>query len=146
MTPRGIVIHTAGVLGDPSADEMREYHIHVKGWKDIGYHRVVRKSGLVEIGRPLWQLGAHLEGANDTLGICVSGHGDHELWTPEQLFSVLDLSVAWCKHFHWTHDVVRGHREGPAYFGAKPTAKTCPGLLVDMAQIRALVADRLRAQ
>jgi hypothetical protein len=91
----------------------------------------------------LFKQGAHLEGANDTLGICVAGDGDSELWTPAQLFSVLDLCVAWCRHFHWTADVVRGHREGPAYFGGKPTTKTCPGVLVDMNQIRALVAARL---
>lgn len=140
MNPRGIILHTAGVAGDPTAAAMREYHIKHNGWKDIGYHRVVRKGGLVEVGRPLWQPGAHAEGANDTLGICVSGHGDREPWTTEQTASVLDLCVAWCRHFHWTSEAVAGHREAQARFGGAPTHKTCPGLLVDMDQIRALVA------
>lgn len=146
MTPRGILIHTAGVAGDPSAAAMRKYHVEHNGWRDIGYHRVVRKSGLVEVGRPLWQAGAHAEGANNTLGICVSGDGDREPWTTEQTASTIDLCVAWCLHFKWGVDVVGGHREAQRMFGGAPTTKTCPGLLVDMDQIRALVALGLFAR
>ena len=140
MTPRGIVIHTVGVRGDTTVAAIRKYHVEHNGWRDVGYHRFVRKGGLVEVGRALFTPGAHLEGANDTLGICVAGHGDVEPWTTEQTKSVIDLCVEWCAHFGWDSSHVVGHREGPARFGAKPTTKTCPGLLVDMDQVRALVA------
>jgi hypothetical protein len=70
MTPRGIVLHTVGVAGDTTIAAIRKYHVEHNGWRDVGYHRLVRKSGLVEVGRPLSAAGAHLQGANDTLGIC----------------------------------------------------------------------------
>lgn len=146
MTPRGIVIHTVGVAGDTTVAAIRKYHVEHNGWRDVGYHRFVRKSGLIEVGRPLFTTGAHLQGANDTLGICVAGDGDREPWTTEQTKAVLDLCVEWCRHFGWGADVVIGHREGPGRFGAAPTTKTCPGRLVDMDQIRALVALGLWAR
>jgi N-acetylmuramoyl-L-alanine amidase-like protein len=149
MKPRGIVIHTVGVKGDTTIDAIRKYHMtpddprtavkEGNGWRDVGYHRFVRKGGLVEVGRALFTPGAHLEGANDTLGICVAGHGDVEPWTTEQTKAVIDLCVEWCAHFGWDSSHVVGHREGPARFGAKPTTKTCPGALVDMNAVRGLV-------
>jgi len=139
MKPRGIVLHTVGVKGDTTIAAVRKYHVEHNGWRDVGYHRLIRKAGLVEVGRALWDFGAHLEGANDTLGICIAGDGDSEPWTSAQSIACLNLCVEWCRHFGWGAEHVRGHHEGPAYFGAKPTAKTCPGRLVDMDQIRALV-------
>lgn len=154
MTPRGIGIHTVGVRGDTTIAAIRKYHMTPQSqggppggpWLDVGYHRFVRKGGLVEVGRPLFMSGAHIEGANDLLGICVAGDGDREPWTTEQTFSVIDLCVAWCKHFKWDASHVVGHREAPAHFGAKPTTKTCPGLLVDMNAVRALVSLGLAVQ
>lgn len=144
MTPRGIVLHTVGVRGDTTAAAIRKFHVAPppagRGWADIGYHRVVRKDGTVEPGRALWQAGAHLEGANDTLGICIAGDGDVEPWATAQTAAVVGLCVEWCRHYGWDASRVVGHREGPARFGAKPTGKTCPGKLVDLDAVRALVA------
>lgn len=139
MQPRGVVLHTAGVRGDASAASIRKYHVEHNGWLDIGYHYVVRKSGQVETGRPLTQTGAHTEGANDTIGICVVGDGDHEPWLSVQTQAALDLCVHLCEEYGWTEHQIAGHREAEHMFGAKPTHKTCPGTLVDMDQIRALV-------
>lgn len=144
MKPRGIVLHTVGVKGDTSAAAIRRYHMapppNGNGWADIGYHRVIRKDGRLETGRALWMTGAHTQGANDTLGICITGNGDTEAWTLAQMTAVVRLCAQWCKHFGWTSDVVRGHREAPAYFpGAAPTHKTCPGLLVDLDVVRAMI-------
>jgi N-acetyl-anhydromuramyl-L-alanine amidase AmpD len=147
MKPRGLVIHTVGVPGDASAASIRRFHKAPKpngnGWKDIGYHYVIRKSGEVEWGRALHIAGAHLEGANDTLGVCMSGDGDSEAWTPAQREALFNLAVMKCREHAWTENEVVGHREGPARFGAKPTRKRCPGRLVDMAAVRAEVARRL---
>jgi N-acetylmuramoyl-L-alanine amidase len=139
LTPRGIVLHTVGVAGDTTIAAIRKYHVERNGWRDVGYHRFVRKSGAVEVGRALATSGAHLEGANDTLGICVAGDGDREPWTTEQTAAVLDLCVAWCRHYGWDESRVIGHREGPKVFRSSPTTKTCPGKLVNMDQVRALV-------
>jgi N-acetyl-anhydromuramyl-L-alanine amidase AmpD len=147
MKPRGLVAHTVGVKGDTSAASIRKFHMAPKpagnGWRDIGYHFVIRKDGRVEQGRPLDQTGAHLEGANDTWGVCISGDGDSEPWTPAQLEAFLDLAEVLCKQQGWSADRVVGHREGPAKFGARPTSKRCPGRLINMATVRELVAARL---
>jgi len=149
MKPRGLVIHTVGASGDPSAAQIRKFHTAPKpngnGWKDIGYHFVVRKDGRVEHGRPLDRAGAHLEGANDTWGVCVTGHGDREPWTPAQRAAVLALAERVCREQGWGADRVVGHREGPARFSAKPTAKRCPGRLIDMADVRRELEARLAA-
>jgi len=138
VTPRGIIIHTVGVPGDTTAGAIRRYHLSL-GWADIGYHRVVRKSGVVEDGRALWRAGSHTKGANDTWGICVTGDGDREPWTQPQWAAVAKLCAEWCRAKGWGPEVVRGHREAPAYFGADPTGKSCPGRLVDMDLVRSAV-------
>lgn len=143
MKPRGIVLHTVGVPGDATAAGIRKYHMSVKGWRDIGYHRVVRKNGLVETGRALFDFGAHTQGANDTLGVCVAGDGDREAWTLAQCDAVVRLCVEWCRHFGWDAERVHGHREAPARLGADPTPKTCPGTKIDMTRVRGLVKAAL---
>lgn len=143
MKARGIVLHTVGVKGDASAAAIRRYHREVNGWRDIGYHFLVRKNGLVELGRPLVQTGAHTAGANDTIGICLAGDGDSEAWTLAQASALLDLVVGLCRERGWGADKVVGHREAPAMFGAAPTGKTCPGKLVDMVAVRASIRAEL---
>jgi N-acetylmuramoyl-L-alanine amidase len=147
MKSRGLVVHTVGVKGDTSAASIRKFHVAPKpagnGWRDIGYHFVIRKDGRVELGRPLDRSGAHLEGANDTWGVCISGDGDSEPWTPQQTAALLDLAETICRQQGWGADRVIGHREGPARFGSKPTTKRCPGRLIDMAAVRTQVAARL---
>ncbi len=146
MKPRGIVLHTVGVVGDTTAAAIRKYHVDHNKWADIGYHRVIRKDGTVELGRALWKTGAHTEGANDTLGICVTGNGDTESWTPAQWVSAVNQCAEWCRHFGWTAEDVHGHREAPARLKAKPTGKTCPGKLVDMDLVRGAVTLTLKVQ
>lgn len=75
-----IILHMS--LTPPSADigaeEIRWWHIDpnkVGGpYRDIGYHYVIRRSGLVETGRELHVSGAHVGGHNnDSIGICIVG-------------------------------------------------------------------------
>jgi hypothetical protein len=122
---------------------IRRYHVQHNGWRDAGYHFGIRKSGRLELGRPLVQAGAHTTGANDTIGLCVYGNGDTEAWTLAQWDTVLAFCVEWCQRFNWSAEDIHGHREAPARLGAKPTGKTCPGRLVDMDQVRARVAAAL---
>ena len=133
MKPRAVVLHTVGVPGDTTAAAIRKYHVEHNGWKDIGYHFLVRKDGTVETGRPRDQAGAHTQGANDTLGVCVAGDGDREPWTSAQTTAVLAL----IRGLGFGPDQVCGHREAPARLGAAPTSKTCPGRLVDLDALRA---------
>lgn len=143
MKPRGIVIHTVGVRGDTTADAIRKYHVEHNKWADIGYHLVVRKRGEVEFGRMMTRYGAHTQGANDTIGIVVTGDGDHEDWTPQQWEAVLRTTAELCQLHNWTAENVCGHREAPARLHATPTHKTCPGLRIDMEDVRRRIALRL---
>lgn len=143
MHARGIVIHTVGVPGPATAAGIRKYHIQHNGWRDIGYHRVIRKNGIIEVGRALWDFGAHTQGANDTLGVCLAGDGDREPWTLAQTTALVALCVEWCRHFGWDAEHIHGHREAPARLGSDPTHKTCPGRLIDMVHVRGLVRAAL---
>jgi len=48
---------------DIGVAEIDTWH-KAQGWKRIGYHFVIRRNGIVERGRPLAQIGAHVEGHN----------------------------------------------------------------------------------
>lgn len=62
---------------DIGADEIRDWHVRQNGWRDIGYHYVIRRDGRVETGRALDVAGAHVSGENhDSIGICLVG-GKH---------------------------------------------------------------------
>ena len=70
-----IVIHYTAtpVERDFSAADIDAMHKR-RGWKGIGYHKYIRKSGLVEKGRELREQGAHVRGHNHhSVGICYEG-------------------------------------------------------------------------
>lgn len=114
-----------------------------RGFKDNGYNRYIEVDGKIRLGRLDAVAGAHTEGFNDrSLGVCCSGSGDHEPFNPAQLRSLVAQCAAWCRLYNLPAERVIGHREAPAH-GAKPTGKSCPGKLVDMDAIRALVRDEL---
>jgi N-acetylmuramoyl-L-alanine amidase len=144
-----IVVHTCGSASKGKAlhqtvDQVRAYHMS-KGWTTLGYHRYVEKDGAVREGRPDSTTGAHAAGFNaTTLGICCSGHGDVEPFNTAQMLGLLHQIVIWCRKYNLTPDRVIGHSETDDH-GGPPVYKTCPGLMVDMALIRALVANKLEA-
>jgi N-acetylmuramoyl-L-alanine amidase len=146
MMPRGIILHTVGVRGDSTVAAIRKYHVEHNGWRDIGYHFLITKNGDVHEGRPLAQSGAHATGANDTIGVCVTGDGDREPWTPLQWAAVVELCSGFCHKHGWDPlKKVGGHREVVRMFGGAPTTKTCPGKLIDLAAVRTAVAAALVA-
>jgi len=59
---------------DIGADTIRDWHVNGEGWRDIGYHYVIRRDGAVEKGRQDAVSGAHTYGHNnDSLGVCLVG-------------------------------------------------------------------------
>ena len=59
---------------DIGVDEIRNWHVNDNGWTDIGYHYVIRRSGVIETGRPISIAGAHANGHNkNSVGICMVG-------------------------------------------------------------------------
>jgi len=156
-----IVWHTAadgrdGGLRDTTMAEIAEWHA-AQGWgvgyegvQRAGYHFLVRRDGAVERGRPLGKVGAHARGLNSrSVGICFSGHGDLQPLTEAQLRAGVALTVRLLRRYGLGAERVIGHREvnrlveagvlGEAY----RVAKSCPGRLVDMARVRALVRQGL---
>jgi len=104
--------------------EIRSWH-KAKGWSDIGYHFVIRRSGAVEKGRPLSKVGAHVAGWNtDNIGICLEGGLNDKTFAPENNFTraqwaALKPLVASLRRTA-TKAKIMGHRDFPK------VAKACP--------------------
>jgi hypothetical protein len=73
-----LVVHCAATRPDQDIGvaEIDAEH-RAQGWDCIGYHYVIRRSGILEKGRPDSQVGAHVKGHNAfSLGICLVGGVD----------------------------------------------------------------------
>lgn len=84
-----IIVHCSATKRghDIGAKQIRELHVKGNGWKDIGYHYVIRINGVIEKGRPLDVVGAHCQGHNaDSIGICLVG-GLNAKGKPENTFT-----------------------------------------------------------
>lgn len=71
-----IIIHCSATPPDMDigVKEIREWHMKGNGWRDIGYHYVIRLNGEIESGRSIDEVGAHTKGHNaDSIGICYIG-------------------------------------------------------------------------
>lgn len=71
-----IIIHCSSSDHDrhDNIKSIRSWHLE-KGWRDIGYHYFINKSGHVAFGRKIKTIGAHCRGENkDSIGICLSGN------------------------------------------------------------------------
>lgn len=63
--------HSLSYFGD--ADLINNWHI-ARGFKEIGYHFVIKKSGEIQKGRSMKYQGAHASGKNyDSIGVCFIG-------------------------------------------------------------------------
>lgn len=116
------------------AAEIRRWH-RQKGWRDIGYHYVVKRDGAVEKGRPDDMPGAHEPRINShSIAICLVGGspptGSREAkkglgennYTPAQWAS-LETLVRRLHALHPKAEVI-GHRDVPG------VAKACPSFEV----------------
>jgi N-acetylmuramoyl-L-alanine amidase len=121
-----IVLHCSATRGiqDIGAKDIRKWHMD-KGWKDIGYHFVIRRNGKVETGRPITAVGSHVQGHNtDSVGICMVGGLDDKTWAPTNNFtaaqwaSLKQLVARLTKMY--PRATVLGHRDFPG------VAKSCP--------------------
>ncbi|WP_241033729.1 N-acetylmuramoyl-L-alanine amidase [Vibrio maerlii] len=123
---RFITVHCSATCAsqDIGVEEIRQWH-KAKGWRDVGYHFVIRRSGEVEIGRPLNQTGAHVKGHNTgNIGICVVGgvdanHQPEDNFTLAQRKALFGLIGELQQRFEISDDNVKGHKD----WGV---AKACP--------------------
>lgn len=93
-----IIHHTGGSdsnhLLDTSNQTFKivdDYHKSL-GWKGIGYHYFIEKTGKLTQGRKDNEEGAHTKGKNiESLGICLAGNFDVTLPTKEQIDTLTTL-------------------------------------------------------
>jgi len=110
---------------DIGAAEIRRWHMAPeRGYSDIGYHFVIRRNGVVETGRSLDKIGAHVKNYNsNSIGIClvggVSEAGKSENnFEPKQWESLKKLVAELKTRFPAAE--ILGHRDFPK------VAKDCP--------------------
>jgi N-acetylmuramoyl-L-alanine amidase len=124
-----IIIHCSATKQslDVGVEEIRKWHMKGNGWKDIGYHYVIRLDGSIEKGRPIEQVGAHTSGHNsDSIGICYVGGVDNankpkDTLNPKQEKS-LEALVKKLRE-RWPKLTISGHND-------YTNAKACPSFKV----------------
>ena len=143
------VHHSASLFGDAAI--IRGWHT-AKGWKDIGYHKIVLNGqrtsngafkpgecGAVEAGRPEAMVGAHVKGHNTgSLGICFIGNFDLKRPDTDQLLGGARQIAEWCRAYKIPSSAVFGHRE---YSGHE--SNHCPGTLFPLDELREMVHNLL---
>lgn len=87
-----IILHWSGNFM-ATAKSMRDYHVNIRHYSDIGYHYVIERDGSIIAGRPLSKVGAHCRNHNSfSIGICVVADQKNRP-TNVQLCKLRDLIV-----------------------------------------------------
>jgi N-acetylmuramoyl-L-alanine amidase len=96
-----------------------------RGFFKIGYHYVILRDGVVELGRTLDEVGAHVKDYNKgNIGICLVGGLNQDTGKPEDNFTPIQYKEL--KHLldyllqRFPRAEIKGHRDWP---GVK---KDCP--------------------
>lgn len=140
--PKYIVLHTAAFRGEADAKLITEWHLE-NGWETIGYHYVITGSifdekAELQYGRQVHLHGAHAKFFNGkSLGICMTGHGDHMEWPDRQLNIMAGLVSDLMDAYDIPLKNVIGHRDTP--WEKLKKNKTCPGNLIDMKEVRKFI-------
>lgn len=98
MTPdqvQYLVIHCAATppSADVGAKDIDRWH-REQGYFSIGYHKVIRRNGVIEDGRPLDQPGAHARGYNHkSIGVCLVGGVAADKKTPDNNFTAEQMAA-----------------------------------------------------
>jgi hypothetical protein len=145
-----VVHHSASEKGcAASFDKWHREHNH---WKCLGYHFVIGNGtesgdGQIEEG-PHWKdqsPGTHCKGTTGYfnqhgIGICLVGNFETKPPTPAQLAGLHRLLQRLSAEFGIPPANILGHREAAMRDGTPPDKVTlCPGKLLDMNRVRAMV-------
>ena len=112
-----LVVHCSDTQNnkDVCAIDIHKMHLGF-GWEGIGYHKIIRRSGKVENGRPEYWIGAHVKGKNHfSLGVCLIGR---DKFTKKQFISLDKVLLKW--QVLYPNAEIVGHRD------IGNTKKTCP--------------------
>ena len=73
-----------------NVEVIRSWHLK-RGWRDIGYHFVITRNGVLRAGRPLSLVPAAQKGHNiGSIAVCLTGL---RVFTVEQMQKLVDLCV-----------------------------------------------------
>lgn len=142
MIPKRIILHHSLTTDSKTVSwgVIRQYHIEVCKWKDIGYHagiELINNHYEILIGRMLNEIGAHTADNNsDSVGVCFIGNFDKEEPHPEQWRMGVNFVASLCKLFLIQTDYIYGHN----YFNKD---KTCPGKLFNVGSFKLDVMNKL---
>ena len=145
-----IVFHTAAFNTSKGAFNVNvcdEWH-KARGWKGCGYNYIITAGthgdvdGQIQVSmRGEEGIGAHCRGINSvSIGICVAGNGNEEVWTDNQAASFYLLTNNLMKKYGVLAKNVIGHREIGTIFPKYATTKTCPGTMIDCDTVRSLLS------
>lgn len=99
---------------DIDAATIKRWHL-AKGWRDIGYHYVIRLDGAIERGRDEAIPGSHVQGFNTgSIGVVYAGGLDaqgkaKDTRTPAQLTAMASLARDLLRAY--PHAELKGHRD-----------------------------------
>ena len=131
MIPNKIILHHS-LTKDSKTDSwgtIRDYHVGMLGYRDIGYHFGIELVGSYYetlMGRSPLEDGAHTIGQNNSgIGICFVGNFDVDEVPPGQWQAGIRL-VRWLMTtYHIKAADIYGHRDFASY-------KSCPGAKFDI--------------
>ena len=109
---------------DIGADTIREWHVTGRGWRDIGYTKVIKRDGTLEAGRPIEQTPAAQRGHNKySIAVClIGGRGKNGLpefnYTAAQLGTLEALVWSYMDRFGLERSDIFGHND--------VSTKACP--------------------
>ena len=112
-----LVVHCSDTENkkDLSAVDIHKMHLGF-GWEGIGYHKIIKRSGKIENGRPEFWIGAHVKGKNEvSLGVCLIGR---DKFTKRQFSSLEKILRKWKTKY--PNAKIVGHKD------TGNTKKTCP--------------------
>lgn len=99
-----------------------------RGFLRIGYHKVIKRDGVVEDGRSIDEVGAHIEGYNSvSVGVVLVGGVDEHNVPSDNFTSIQKNSLIKVIHallVRFPNATVQGHRDFPN------VAKACPSFQV----------------
>jgi N-acetylmuramoyl-L-alanine amidase len=122
-----IVVHCTATPEERqhTAADVRRWH-KARGWRDIGYHWLIRLDGTIEPGRAENQVGSHVAGHNaKSIGVVYVGGIDKDTFrpkdtrTPEQRAALLNLLKDLKSRYPKAR--ILGHRDFPSVNKACPS-------------------------
>jgi N-acetylmuramoyl-L-alanine amidase len=121
-----IVHHSATPRDTTTFEAVRDYHINIRGFWEIGYHYFIDGKGVIHPGRPENYVGAHCKTPPPSmnlmsLGICLAGNFEIESPSNEQLSALDKLLIELIKKYKIQINNVLGHCEAPG------SSTLCPG-------------------